>query len=119
PTSVIRSPNEAHQDDKRFLRTPEAEGEGEERGLDWLRSSAAKALKTQKANWIKSAQIYEDLIMQRRTTWDVYTAWRELNASPEKIERAMAKVGYGSDDFKYIVNGYRDHLEYMKNVQLH
>ncbi|EGZ30372.1 Avr1b-1 avirulence-like protein [Phytophthora sojae] len=122
PASAIHSPNEAQHTGNRFLRTPVSAGgesEGDERGLDWFTSNAAKALKTQKAKWIKNAQIYDDLIMQKRTTRDVYTAWRELNASPEKIERAMAKVGYGGDDYKYIVDGYKNHLEYMKNVQLH
>ncbi|EGZ26838.1 Avr1b-1 avirulence-like protein [Phytophthora sojae] len=71
PASAIHSPNEALVVGKRFLRTPVAavdKGKSEERGLDWFTSSAAKALKAQKRKWIKSAEIYEDLVMHQRTT---------------------------------------------------
>ncbi|EGZ26883.1 hypothetical protein PHYSODRAFT_468685 [Phytophthora sojae] len=91
---AIQSPDEAHHEGKRSIRMPVAAGGESKReasGLDWFASSAAKALKAQKAKWIKSEGIYDDLIGGTRTTWEVYGAWKKLDASPEYIAKAMNK----------------------------
>ncbi|KAE8993968.1 hypothetical protein PR003_g28184 [Phytophthora rubi] len=92
---AIQSPNEVQHDGKRFLRTPGAEANEEERG--WSFSSTTKLsagaeklskkqLKALVDNTVRNPQFYDDLA------------------------RRMKKAGYGGENYKRFVADYAKFL---------